>query len=91
MYCKTLLAGLALSTGAVALVPSPALAQESAAGVLKRASAAMGAPNTIRYAGEGTGWTFGVAGCVHSSGPGRKRRSSKASTRTSRASPPRSA
>jgi glyoxylase-like metal-dependent hydrolase (beta-lactamase superfamily II) len=61
MYCKTLLAGLALSTGAVALVPSPALAQESAAGVLKRASAAMGAPNTIRYAGEGTGWTFGQA------------------------------
>jgi hypothetical protein len=61
MSRRTLLTGLALSLGALAFVPGPALAQDSAAAVLKRASAAMGAPNTIRYAGEGTGWTFGQA------------------------------
>jgi glyoxylase-like metal-dependent hydrolase (beta-lactamase superfamily II) len=61
MSCKMLLAGLALSTGAIALSPGTALAQDSAAAVLKRASSAMGAPNTIRYAGEGTGWSFGQA------------------------------
>jgi glyoxylase-like metal-dependent hydrolase (beta-lactamase superfamily II) len=52
---------LTLSIGALAFVPAAALAQDSAAAVLKRTSAAMGAPNTIRYAGEGTGWTFGQA------------------------------
>ena len=61
MHCKTLLTGLALSTGAVAFVPGAALAQDSAASVLKRASAAMGDPKTIGYVGEGTGWTFGQA------------------------------
>jgi glyoxylase-like metal-dependent hydrolase (beta-lactamase superfamily II) len=39
----------------------PALAQDSAAAVLKRASAAMGEPRTLRYSGDGTGWTFGQA------------------------------
>jgi glyoxylase-like metal-dependent hydrolase (beta-lactamase superfamily II) len=61
MFRRTLLIGLTLSTSALAFVPGAALAQDSAAAVLKRASAAMGAPNTIRYAGEGTGWTFGQA------------------------------
>jgi glyoxylase-like metal-dependent hydrolase (beta-lactamase superfamily II) len=61
MFHKKLLTGLALSVGAAALVPLAALAQDSAAAVLKRSSAAMGSPNTIRYAGEGTGWTFGQA------------------------------
>jgi len=61
MHCKTLLTGLALSTAALAFIPGAALAQDSAASVLKRASAAMGDPKTIRYVGEGTGWTFGQA------------------------------
>ena len=61
MSRKTLLARLALSIGALTLLPGAAPAQDSAAAVLKRASAAMGAPNTIRYSGEGTGWTFGQA------------------------------
>jgi len=61
MSCKTLLGRLTLSIGAATFLPGAALAQDSAAAVLKRASAAMGAPNTIRYAGEGTGWTFGQA------------------------------
>ena len=61
MSCNTLFTGLTLSIGALAFLPGAALAQDSAAAVLKRASAAMGAPNTIRYAGEGTGWTFGQA------------------------------
>ena len=52
---------LSLSAAALAFVPSTAFAQDSAAGVLKRASAAMGEPRSIRYAGEGTGWTFGQA------------------------------
>lgn len=61
MFHNKLLTGLALSVGAAALVPQAALAQDSAAAVLKRSSAAMGAPNSIRYAGDGTGWTFGQA------------------------------
>ena len=39
----------------------PVLAADSAAAVLKRASAAMGAPKTIRYSGDGIGWTYGQA------------------------------
>jgi len=61
MSRKTLLGRLTLSIGALTFLPGAALAQDSAVAVLKRASAAMGAPNTIRYAGEGTGWTFGQA------------------------------
>ena len=61
MSRKPFLTGLTLSIAALAFLPGAALAQDSAAAVLKRASAAMGAPNTIRYAGEGTGWTFGQA------------------------------
>jgi len=61
MSRRKLLIGLALATGAAAFAPGAALAQDSAAGVLKRAAAAMGEPNTIRYAAEGTGWTFGQA------------------------------
>jgi hypothetical protein len=60
MYRRQLLIGLALATGAIAFVPA-AVAQDSAAGVLKRAADAMGAPNTIRYLGDGTGWTYGQA------------------------------
>ncbi len=61
MSYRTLFAGFALSAGAVAFVPGPTLAQESAAALLKRASASMGDPKTIRYVGEGTGWTYGQA------------------------------
>jgi hypothetical protein len=61
MSRKTLLTRLALSIGALAFLPAAALAQDSAASVLKRASAAMGDPKTIRYVGEGTGWSFGQA------------------------------
>ncbi len=61
MSHHTLFTRLSLSFAALAFVPGAALAQESAAGVLKRASAAMGDPKSIRYAGEGTGWTFGQA------------------------------
>ncbi len=49
-----------LSIAALAFV-SGAIAQDSAVAVLKRASAAMGEPRTIRYTAEGTGWTFGQA------------------------------
>ena len=61
MSCKTLFSRLTLPIAALMFLPGAALAQDSAAAVLKRASAAMGAPNTIRYAGEGTGYTFGQA------------------------------
>jgi glyoxylase-like metal-dependent hydrolase (beta-lactamase superfamily II) len=61
MSGSTLLTQLILSAAALVFIPSTALAQESAAGVLKRASAAMGDPKSIRYAGDGTGWTFGQA------------------------------
>ena len=61
MSASSLLASLTLSAVALAFLPVPAFAQDSAAGVLKRASAAMGEPKSIRYAGDGTGWTFGQA------------------------------
>ena len=61
MSRKTLLTWLTLSIGALAFIPGGALAQDSAASVLKRASAALGDPKTIRYVAEGTGWTFGQA------------------------------
>src|SRR5712691_3806623 len=54
------LAGSALPVAAFALIPGAALAQD-AAGVLQRAASAMGDPKSIRYAGEGTGWTYGQA------------------------------
>ncbi len=38
-----------------------ALAQESAAALVKRAQDTMGNPATLRYSAEGTGWTFGQA------------------------------
>ena len=58
MIGKSLAAVVSLS---LATATFPALAADSAAAVLKRASATMGAPKTIRYSGEGTGWTFGQA------------------------------
>jgi glyoxylase-like metal-dependent hydrolase (beta-lactamase superfamily II) len=61
MSRNTLVTGLGLSIGALAFVPQAGFAQDSAAAVLKRASAAMGAPKTLRYAGEGTGYSFGQA------------------------------
>lgn len=61
MSRNSLLNRLTMSAAALAFVPGAAPAQDSAAGVLKRASAAMGDPKSIRYAGEGTGWTFGQA------------------------------
>lgn len=61
MSVRPLFASLTLSVVALTVAPAPASAQESAAGVLKRASAAMGEPKTIRYTGAGTGWTFGQA------------------------------
>ena len=45
---------------ALALAPAAALAQDAGA-VLERAAKAMGDPKSIRYAGEGTGWTYGQA------------------------------
>jgi glyoxylase-like metal-dependent hydrolase (beta-lactamase superfamily II) len=61
MSRSTLVTRLALTIGALALLPQAGLAQDSAAAVLKRASAAMGDPKTIRYAGDGTGYSFGQA------------------------------
>lgn len=61
MFPHSVLASLAASAVALAFLPATTLAAESAAGVLKRAAAAMGEPKTIRYAGDGTGWTFGQA------------------------------
>src|SRR6266581_3716334 len=55
-----LLAASALPAAALAFIPGAALAQD-AAGVLQRAASAMGDPKSIRYAGEGTGWTYGQA------------------------------
>ncbi|MDB5841883.1 MAG: hypothetical protein JWQ23_3835 [Herminiimonas sp.] len=53
---------LLLSFAGVALIPGAAFAQDAAA-VLRQASAAMGGDglNSIRYAGDGTGYTFGQA------------------------------
>jgi len=61
MTGNSLLASLSLTAVALAFAPATAFTQESAAGVLKRATAAMGDPKTIRYSGDGTGWTFGQA------------------------------
>src|SRR3972149_9795482 len=61
MFHNPLFPRLTLSVAALAIVPGTAVAQDSAAAVLKRASAAMGEPRSIRYAGDGTGWTFGQA------------------------------
>ena len=58
------LIGLKRLTGAVlvtALMPCVAQAADSAEAVLKRAAAAMGEPKTLRYAAEGTGFTYGQA------------------------------
>ena len=57
-----LLKGTAVSAAALAFIPGAAFAQD-AAGVLKRAAGAMGAGDlkSIRYAGEGTGYSFGQA------------------------------
>jgi glyoxylase-like metal-dependent hydrolase (beta-lactamase superfamily II) len=54
--------GFTLSVAALMLASAAASAQD-AAGALARASAAMGAGDlkSIRYAGEGTGWTYGQA------------------------------
>jgi glyoxylase-like metal-dependent hydrolase (beta-lactamase superfamily II) len=58
----TFLSKLALSAVALAFIPGAALSLE-AAGVLKRASGAMGGADlkSIRYTGDGTGHTFGQA------------------------------
>ncbi len=61
MNRNSLFASLSLSAVALVLVPATAYPQESAVGVLKRASAAMGEPKSIRYATDGTGWSFGQA------------------------------
>jgi glyoxylase-like metal-dependent hydrolase (beta-lactamase superfamily II) len=50
----------ALLVTAIAFNPGAALPQE-AAGVLQRAASAMGDPKSIRYAGEGTGFSYGQA------------------------------
>jgi len=62
MMRNRLLTRLALSVTALAFIPGAALA-EDAADVLKRASSAMGAGDlkSIRYTGEGTGFSFGQA------------------------------
>jgi len=56
------LIGYVVSAAALAFVPAAALAQD-AASLLKRAASAMGAGElkSIRYAGEGTGYTYGQA------------------------------
>src|SRR3989441_5695183 len=53
---------LLMSAAALAFAPGAAFAQDASA-ALKRASDAMGAGElkSIRYAGEGTGWTYGQA------------------------------
>lgn len=62
MSRSVLLNGFTLSVAALMFVPGAAFS-EDAAGVLGRAAGAMGAGDlkSIRYAGEGTGWTFGQA------------------------------
>jgi glyoxylase-like metal-dependent hydrolase (beta-lactamase superfamily II) len=61
MFRRTLFSCVHLALGTVAFVPELALAQDSAAGVLRRTAAVMGDPKTIRYAGAGTGWSLGQA------------------------------
>ncbi len=58
MFSKTVAAAISMSLATIAF---PAFAADSAAAVLKRASAAMGEPRSIHYTGTGTGWTFGQA------------------------------
>jgi hypothetical protein len=62
LIARLTLTVLTLSAAALEFVPGAAYG-EDAAGVLKRASAAMGATDmkTIRYTAEGTGYTFGQA------------------------------
>jgi glyoxylase-like metal-dependent hydrolase (beta-lactamase superfamily II) len=60
MFERRWIARLSLSSLALAFVPATVLAQDAAA-VLKRASAMMGEPKSIRYVADGTGFTFGQA------------------------------
>lgn len=60
MIGKVSIARLGLACAALSFVPGTVLA-EDAAGVLRRAAAAMGEPRTIRYVNEGTGFTYGQA------------------------------
>ena len=62
MFRRLFLTAAGLAIAAFASVPTPAFAQ-SAADVLKRASDTMGASQlkTLRYAGDGIGFTFGQA------------------------------
>src|SRR5262245_12948692 len=62
MLRRHAIAGASAAMIALLLAPQPLLAQ-SAADTLKRASDAMGATQlkTLRYAAEGTGWSFGQA------------------------------
>ena len=62
MLHRILLTGLAPALAAMAFIPGYSFAVD-AAGVLTRASAAMGAGDlkSIRYAGDGIGFTFGQA------------------------------
>jgi glyoxylase-like metal-dependent hydrolase (beta-lactamase superfamily II) len=57
---KNRLIGLILSSVTLAFVPTTALSQD-ATSVLKRASAMMGEPKSIRYVADGSGFTFGQA------------------------------
>jgi glyoxylase-like metal-dependent hydrolase (beta-lactamase superfamily II) len=59
MSARALFASFA-ALGTLALAPV-AVAQESAASLLKRASDTMGNPKSIQYNASGTGWTFGQA------------------------------
>ena len=61
MIGKSLAAVVSLS---LATVTFPALAADSAAAVLKRASTTMGAPKTIRYSGESTDWAAAAGATV---------------------------
>ena len=63
MNARILLTRAVLSAATLALLPAAAPAAEQAEGVLRRASLAMGAGElkTIRFAGSGTGATFGQA------------------------------
>ena len=55
-----LFAAFSLPAAVLAFFPGAAFSQE-AAGVLNRAAGAMGDPKSIRYTGEGTGFTYGQA------------------------------
>jgi hypothetical protein len=60
MFTKAPFARLGLCVGALVFVPGTGLAFDAQA-VLKRAAQAMGEPQSIRYAAEGTGYTYGQA------------------------------